>query len=169
MKKVWMGILLVVLLSGCGKGADFETMSDAYLQPEKPKAREVSMDLSAEAVAAAMAGEHGSLYLCDGYTVAVQTMEAGNLDATVFAITGYTKDRLQLIQRQEKDYIRYECVWTAAGEAGDQVGRAVILDDGNYHYTLSVMANAELAGTLAETWQPLLQSFDLKEDAVSRK
>ena len=103
----------------------------------------------------------GTLYLCDGYSVAVQTLPAGNLDATVREVTGYGRDKVQLWQQKEGEHSRYNCVWASAGEGGDQMCKATILDDGNYHYVLSVMAAAEDAGDLAETWQQLMDSFSI--------
>jgi VCBS repeat-containing protein len=59
---------------------------------------------------------------------------------------------------------RYESVWSAVGEGEDQVGRLVILDDGNYHYAVTVMAPAETAGELTKTWQKLLNSAVISTD-----
>ena len=53
----------------------------------------------------------------------------------------------------------YHKVWTAAGEGGDQLGRAQILSDGEFHYVVAVMADCTASGTLAETWQALFDSF----------
>ena len=39
-----------------------------------------------------------------------------------------------------------------------QVGNAVILDDGNFHYAVSVMADADQAAKLEDTWQHILDS-----------
>jgi len=47
---------------------------------------------------------------------------------------------IQVIKTAQDTYERYDFVWTAAGEDGLQTGRACILDDGNYHYALSAMA-----------------------------
>jgi hypothetical protein len=57
--------------------------------------------------------------------------------------------------------IRYDCVWTAAGETGLQLGRACVLEDGNYHYVLSVMAPEEETGRLREVWQNLFETCRL--------
>lgn len=165
MKKLLMCIWIVLFMTGCGEPDAFETLSDVYVQQTPQQPREVSLDMEPDGVSAVMASEEmGKLYLCDGYTVTLQTMDSGDLDATVLAVTGYARDRLQLIQRQENELVRYECVWTAAGEGGDQVGRTVILDDGHYHYTLTVMADAQRAGSLRETWQALADSFSLAEN-----
>ena len=44
-------------------------------------------------------------------------------------------------------------------QEGEMVGRAAILDDGNYHYALSALAPAETAQQLEEIWEAIFQSF----------
>ena len=163
MKKISAVLLLAVLLAGCGAPKDFETMSDTYEIPRSAVVQQPVMYMPEEAALTVSSSEcAGSLYLCDGYTVAVQTLEAGNLNATLRAVTGYSGEELLVMQRFENP-VRYECAWAAAGEGGDQVGRTVILDDGSYHYTLTLMCGAELAGELAQTWQEILNSFTLSQ------
>ena len=55
----------------------------------------------------------------------------------------------------------YEFVWTAATDFGEQVGRAMILDDGSYHYTLTAMAPAEKAANYQEIWNGLFETFGI--------
>ena len=76
-------------------------------------------------------------------------------------LTGFDREDLTVIQTAITDASKYECVWTAAGEGGDMVGRAVILDDGNYHYCMTVMAMQEQAAELRDTWKTLIDSFTL--------
>lgn len=153
-------VLALTLLTGCGKPKDFETMSDSFLEPEPPLAQQMIFLLPEDAAKAVLEDPSaGTLYLCDGYTVAVQTLPAGNLDATVREVTGYGREQVRLWQRKDGAFSRYMCVWASAGEGGDQMGKTTILDDGSYHYVLSVMAAAEDAGSLAETWQELMDSF----------
>ena len=155
-------VLVTALLSGCGQPVDFETMSDNFVQPELPQPKEVIVQLPEDAMKAVLGnGITDTLYLCDGYTIAVQTLSAGNLDATLREVTGYGRDRVQLWERKEGENSRYVCVWVSAGEGGDQTGKTTILDDGTYHYVLSVMAPAEEAGKLADTWQYLMDSFSI--------
>ena len=155
-------VLAVTMLSGCGQPRDFETMSDSYVQQELPQAHEVLLRLPEDATKAVFGdGDTGTLYLCDSYCIAVQTIPSGNLDATLREVTGYGRDRVQLWERKKGEISRFVCVWVSAGEGGDQTGKATILDDGNYHYVLSVMAPAEKAGELADTWQYLMDSFNI--------
>ncbi len=166
MKKCLLIAVLVLLLAGCGAPRSFETLSDEYVRPPQPVMRETQLGLPEEAAVSAITNaDQGSIYLCNGYTIAVQTLEAGDLDATLRTISGYGKDHLKLLERQAEDHRRYECVWAAAGEGEDQVCRAVILDDGNYHYTVTVTAGASNAGDLVQTWQELLSAFTLHTGA----
>lgn len=160
--KIFLCMVLALLLTGCTQPKDFETMSDAYIEPELPLAQRVDFQLPEDAAKAVLeSAEAGTLYLCDNYSVAVQTLPAGNLDATLHEVTGYGAEKVQLWEKKEGELSRLVCVWTAAGEGGDQMGKATILDDGNYHYVLSVMAAAEDAGELADTWQILMESFNI--------
>lgn len=163
MKKCWIVVLAALLLCGCSEPQDFETMSDVYDMTQLPEASQVSFFVPEDAAAEVMEnGEAGTLYFCEDYCIAVQTMHSGDLEATLRSVTGFSREKLQVIERRTGDHCRYECTWASAGEGGDQVGRAVILDDGNYHYVLSVMASAADAGDLTQTWQSLVDSFTLR-------
>lgn len=165
MRKWWICLpLLLMMLSGCGAPTDYETMADQYLEPELPAAAEVRIWLPEDASVMTISDETaGTLYLCDSYSVAVQTLAAGDLDATLRSVTGYGAEALQLYALERGTVKRYECVWASAGEGGDQVGKAVILDDGSYHYAVTVFAPAGQAGGLAETWQEILGSIELEQ------
>ena len=162
MKKRIIALSLCLLLTGCGAAQTFETVDDLYAEPVVQ--RQVEVKLPKEAAQSAMSGTAGSIYLCDGYTITVQTFPSGTLDDAVRSVSGFTAQALAPIQTQQGDTDCYHCVWTAAGEGGDQVGRAVILDDGQCRYAVSVMAPAQTAGDLAETWQTVLSSVKLSTD-----
>lgn len=162
MKIILCLILVMTLLTGCQQPKDLETLSDNFVEPDLPQPKEVFLNLPEDAAKAVLeAADTGTLYLCDGYSVALQTLPAGNLDATLREVTGYGREKIQLWEKKEGDISRFVCVWTAAGEGGDQMGKTTILDDGNYHYVLSVMTAAENAGALTETWQQLMDSFNI--------
>lgn len=161
MKKQILAVLLALGLTGCGAQQTFETVEDIAMTPEAGT-MQLQLTLPEEAASPVMENsETGQIYICDGYTITVQTAPAGNLDETLLQTTGYQKENLSVIQTQKQGIRRYDCVWTCMGEAGDQVGRAVILDDGIQHYTVSVMAPAETAGQLTKTWQEMLCSVGL--------
>lgn len=162
MKKLWILLVLMLTLAGCGAAETFETVDDVYAPQDIAEPKEVTLTLPVDASAQVMESEYGRLYFCEGYDMMLETTASGDLDRTLQTLTGYSRDSLTVMETAVSDIRRFECVWTSAGEAGDQVGRAVILDDGSYHYCLSVMAPAEEAGSLQESWQELLQSFDLQ-------
>ena len=159
MKKVCILLVVVFLLSGCQAVDTFETVEDVYgPQPlSTPKKVELALPQNAQTIA----GDSGMLYLCEGYDVTVETLSSGNLNQTLQMLTGFAPNTLTVMQTAVSDLDRYECVWTAAGENGDSVGRAVVLDDGRYHYCVTVMGPAETAGQLSAQWQELLASVQL--------
>ncbi len=166
MKKILLLLVLSVLLSGCSQPT-FETLGDIPLQQADAPAGKLSLSLPEEAAATVMESEQaGTLYLCDGYTVTVQTLPGGDLDKTLRQITGFSKDALTVMQTQDGENKRYESVWAAAGEEEDQVGRVCIIDDGNFHYAVAIMSDFTNAGDLAQTWQQILTSVSLDSTAA---
>lgn len=163
MKKLCLVAVLVLMLTGCAAPESFETISDLYVDQKTPEAQQTSLLLGQEAVSIEQETGTDRIYLCDDFCVMVQTFSAGDLDATIRSITGYSKENLMVMEHRENGITNYECVWVSAGEGGDQVGRMLILDDGIHHYALSVMADAEKAGELTPTWEVLFDSFAVGE------
>ena len=73
-------------------------------------------------------------------------------------LSGYEKDQLTLVQTQSGDAKRYDFVWVSAGENGERLGRGVILDDGQYHYCMSVLRDEAESQIV---WSEVFQSFSL--------
>lgn len=164
MKKLWIILACTLLLCGCSAEQTLETLSDTYFQPAKSP-QEIDLTLPQEAAAQAVQSDkEEKLYLCDGYVLTVQTFSAGDLNDTLLQLTGRGRDQLTLLQTQQGEAKCYETVWSAAGETGDQIGRALVLDDGSYHYAVTVMADAGLAGQLSDTWQTVFDSVNLYTD-----
>lgn len=165
MKRLRIILALSLLLTGCGAQQTFETVDDVQAAPVMAQMQKISFVLPDEAAVPAIEnGDGEKLYLCDGYTIAVQTMEAGDLGRTLRQLTGFDRDQLTLMQTEQTGIKRYDCVWSAAGEGGDQVCRAAVLDDGSYHYAVTVMAEFSTAGDLTETWRTILNSVSLSTD-----
>lgn len=165
MKKLWCVLALALLLTGCGANEVWETISDVDDTPVMVQMQQVKLTLPKDAASETMEnGQSGKIYLCNGYTVTVQTLPGGDLDKTLREISGFSRQQLTVMETQTKNEKRYECVWAAAGEAEDQVARAVILDDGSYHYAVTVMARFSTAGDLADVWQSILTSVQLSTD-----
>lgn len=159
MKKLCILIVFVLLLAGCQAAPTFEGVEDVYGPQPQSAPRQVALALPENVQT--IAGDNGKLYLCDGYEVTVETFSSGDLNGTVQQLTGFATDALTMLQTAVSGVDRYECAWSAAGENGDTVGRAVVLDDGQYHYCVTVMSNADTVGELAEDWQALLNSVQL--------
>ena len=159
MKKVIVLLVFVLFLGGCADQETFENVLDQLETPVMAQMRQLQVALPKEASAPTLQSEEaGTLYLCDGYSLSVQTMNGGDLDATLRSLTGFSKDQLTVMTTEKHGIRRYDCVWSTVGEGGDHVARAVILDDGNYHYAVTVMADFASAGDLADTWKAILDT-----------
>lgn len=168
MKKIWIVFVLSGLLTGCGAQETWETVADAPVQAVVAPMQQILLELPEEvAMPVLESAEQGKLYICDGYTLSVQTWTSGDLAETLRTVTGFAKERLQIMQTQQGEAKRYESVWTAAGEPQLQVGRVCVLDDGNYHYVLTAMADADNAGQLRQTWDTVFSSFRLTEEKIN--
>ena len=153
--------LLAVLLTGCGKAEVYETVTDEAAQSVSAQPREILFDLAQEPVLPAMESDGGTLYLCGDFDVMVHTCQSGDLSNTVREVSGFLPEELTVIQTGTGDVNRYEFVWTSATDFGQQIGRATILDDGNYHYILSATVDAELMEEYQEIWNGIFESFQL--------
>ena len=161
MKKSFFFLLITVFLTGCGSEATFETVADEWVQSAAAPMRQILVTLPEEAAAPVSESEVGSLYQCDGYEIAIQTLEAGDLDATLRTVTGYSREDLTVMETKLADIRRYDLVWSCMGEHGELVGRARVLDDGNYHYVLTVLAQADRAAELEGVIADLFRSYSL--------
>lgn len=166
MKKCWILFLLAALTAGCARQETFETVADEWIQPVMASPREVSVRLPEGAVAPVLDSDSEQVYLCDDYELILETRGSGDLNGTIQALTGYAKDALTVLQTQWDDVDRYDFVWTSAGEDGDVLGRGVILDDGQYHYCMSVLRSAADTKKSQIVWSDVFQSFTLADTAA---
>lgn len=160
MKKLFGCLLLVVTLCGCARTENFEVMGDIYA-PESAEAQRISLVLPEDAALEVMEGAGGTIYFCNGYEITISTHAAGDLSETLSEVTGYDDKLLTVISSEHDGIDRYDCVWASAGEGGDQMSRMMILNDGSYHYCLTMSCNAEDAGSLQAVWEALTDSFAL--------
>ncbi len=156
MKKICWIMLLSVLLCGCAAEETFETLGDVNAVPAVKE--EQDLVVSIPDPAEIMQGASGTLYLCQDYTLSVEVFSAGDLNSTMKNLTGFGTDDLTVITTASGDYSRYECVWTAAGEGGDWVGRTLVLDDGAWHYCVTMQYCAADASGMQDTWQEIIGS-----------
>lgn len=162
MKKWLICLCLSIFLSGCAAAETFETVGDDWLQPVMAPVGEIQLSLPDSASTQTILGTRGDkLYFCDGYTVTVQTLDRGDLGRTCKTLCGFGAESLNIMETVSQGNKRFDWVWTAAGEGGDAVGRAAVIDDGNYHYCVTIMADAGAAGELEGEWTALLRSFHI--------
>lgn len=159
-RKIIVG-LLALLLTGCAAEETFETISDDIVQPVMAQPREVSVSLPGEVSMPAMESDSGRMYLASDYEIYIQTLDRGDLNATIQTVSGYDKDALTVMQTSLDGVDRYEFVWTCAGENGDRIGRGVVLDDGDYHYVMTVLRDADTTETSQIVWNDVFDSFRL--------
>ena len=136
-------------------------VTDEMVMPASAQPRKILLTLPEETLLPAMETDHGTLYLCDGYDVATQTMESGDLDATVRTISGFGMEELTIMQTKADDYTCYEFVWTAATDLGQQVGRAMILEDADYHYAICAVAPEKDAEEYQQIWNGIFDSVTI--------
>ena len=160
MKKVCCLILLACILAGCGAAETFETVADEMVFSQaQPK--EIRVSLPEETVLPVMETDFGRLYICRDFEVSVQTLPGGDLSATVQTLCGFDAGQVEMVETASDGITRYEFVWSSAGETGDQVGRAVILSDGGYHYCVTAMAPEEKAGAYQEIWNGMFETVTI--------
>lgn len=160
MKKLLV-CFVMILLCGCSVPTSFEAVEDVIPSADLSAAQEIQITFPDDAVVETMESPAGTCYLCDEYTVSVQVLPGGNLEESLQALTGLTKDALTLMKTRSGELQRYDTVWTAVSESGDQTCRLTLLDDGGYHYGVTVMADAAIAGKLTGKWNALLESVQL--------
>jgi len=157
-------LIVALLLSGCTARTTFETVTDVADVPAMSQMRKLVITLPKEATMPTLvSAEYGSLYVCDGYMISMQTMEGGDMDRTLRQLTGFAKADLTVMETELGGVKRCSCVWSAAGEGGDHVGRALVLDDGCYHYAVTVMAEFSKAGDLSAKWKELFDSVKITD------
>lgn len=166
-KRIIFGILAAaVLLGGCGNAETFETVADEMDVPVLARPRSVTVDIPGEAEGAALETDSGRLYVTDDYEIILETLDSGDLEATLRELTGRSRDQLTVMETREAENIRrYEFVWASAGEEGDRLGRGIVLDDGNFHYCLSVERPADPEKTSQIVWSQVFSSFGLDPEA----
>ena len=162
MKKLVMGLMLAPLLSGCGAKETLETVADDIpLQPVLAEPAEISVRLPDNAVSPVLESDTEQVYLSEDYEIAIETRSSGDIGGTITDLTGFDPNQLTIMHTKQDDADRYEFVWVSAGEKGDRLGRAVVLDDGSYHYCMTVLRDAENQKKSQVVWSDVFSSFSL--------
>ena len=161
MRKYLFLLLITALLTGCGAEETFETVMDELAAPVIAQPRFICVDLPGETALPVIENQNGRVYVCNNYEIVIQTLESGDLEETMRIMSGLAPEDLTVVETFADGINRYEFVWAAAGEAGDRCGRGAILDDGNYHYCLSVLQDAEKMNSSQTNWNQVFRSFQL--------
>lgn len=154
---VWI-CLLAALMAGCTAEETLETVSDEWVVPAMAQPREVSVRLPEDTVLPVLEQDNRRLYMGQGYEIMLETFAAGDLNSTVRTLSGYEQEQLSVIETQQGEAKRYDFVWATTGESGQRLGRAVILDDGDYHYCMTVLRDP---GETHIVWRDVFGSFSL--------
>ena len=161
MKKWWVIALLALLLTGCGSEEVMETVADEWVVPVMAQPLQITVDLPGEAAMPVSESDSGRLYLCQDYEIALQTMSSGDLNATLQSVTGYGKEDLTILETLRSQMPCYEFTWTCAGETGDRIGQGILMDDGNYHYVMTALWDADKTESMQVVWSEVFSSFGL--------
>ena len=146
--KKWIWILIISLVL-CGCGSEelpvLETVGPDACEPaSKPEPGQIGVTIPEQAVAQTMTdGGSGQLYTWDGNTLHLQTLDSGDIRNTLTELTGFSYEDLTVMQYEKNDMTYYQTVWSTAGEDGTFLGRALIADDGYYHYCISLLSPEE--------------------------
>lgn len=155
----WM-IVLMMCLSGCGNDAEpvFETVDDEIVEIVAAEPAPVSVWLPDGAAAQTMA-EAGECYVWDECELRIQTLDGGDIHATLETLTGLSAEKLTVMEYERDGLQIYQTVWSMTGEEGITLGRCMVADDGNYHYCVSLLSPeaTDVAGDFAQ----ICASFDL--------
>lgn len=165
LKKLFALLLAAVLLTGCTAQKTFETVNDS-LDCIVPEAKDIKLTLPDDAsVMTLESGENDKLYICNGYTVSLSVAETGDINKTLLQTTGFPKESLTIVETVSKGMKRYDGVWTCVGENGEQVGNITVIDDGTYHYVMSILGDASASGDMSAAWNEIKRSFSVTDTA----
>lgn len=158
MRKLCVLLAMILALTGCAGTETFETVDDAVVQSVMAQPKQIQLTLPEETVLPAMETDNSTVYMCREFDVSVQTLDGGDLVKTIQTISGFSKEDLSVIETERAGLLCYEFVWSAAGELDEQVCRCMILDDGSYHYVVTAMVDADLAGEYQQMWNGMFET-----------
>lgn len=164
MKKWILGMFLLfgVFLCGCRGGESFEVIADNVGELPVIEPAKVEVKIPEDGTLAVMSGSDWQCYEGENYQIILQTYPSGDLNQTLQNITGYNKDHLSVMEISGENIDKYLCAWSAVSEEGELVGRCTVLDDGVYHYCLSVLVDAEVSGEIRDTVDAVFATYSLE-------
>ncbi len=158
MKKYLWLLAAMLMLSGCGEADPvFETVADPIV-PVAAEPTPISVWMPDDAASQTMAGE-GECYTWGACELRIQTLDGGNIRKTMEALTGMAAEKLTVMEYERDGVQIYQTVWSMTGEEGITLGRAMVADDGYYHYCVSLLSPEET--DVAEDYAMICSSFSL--------
>lgn len=161
MKKLWVFGLLLVFLAGCSVSEmpEPETVSDEWTLSAMAEPKTVRVKLPGETEVGAVDVAEGRLYMAEDYEITIEMLDSGDLDGTLRQVCGFSREELTVMETNPDGLDRYDFVWACAGENGEQLGRGVILDDGSYHYVMTVLRDVDSKQNIQIVWSEVFDSF----------
>ena len=160
--KIWLvTVMVLVMLCGCGTQQTWETVADEWIQPVMVEKQQLLVELPPEAALEVVESDAGTVYSCQDYDIYLETWASGDLNSNIRKLTGFDRADLTVMETVNPNWTRYDFVWVSASEEGEQMGRGVILDDGNFHYCLSVLGDADQSDRFRNIWQDIFASVSL--------
>lgn len=164
MKKFCFAILCVFMLSGCSSVETMETIRDDEAFPVMGEAAKVHLSIpEIENAQVVEDGAGSKIYLFNDFCVTVQTLDGGNMEKTLELVSGFDAGKLTLLKTEQDDCLQFRCAWSSTGEQEDLLCRAVVVDDGRYHYAVTVMADSSEIAEQPELWD-ILDTVKLSTD-----
>lgn len=163
MKFLCLLLCLAFLSCGCAQKVEYESVQSCGTEFEYV---DDVMQISLPGCAFDMVIEtdNDKIYFCDGYYISTQVFQETDLNETLQSCTGFDKDSLDLIETKSNEMVRYDCVWSSAGEGSDQIGRVAIFEQDSIHYVVSVMCAMEQYKDCAQQWDDLFSSIQISTD-----
>jgi hypothetical protein len=150
------------LLTGCNSVETMETIRDECFVSSMTPPQKLVLQLPESAGKHVLSSdETNAIYFCDGYSLTVETMDGGDLRKSVREVCGFEPQDLMIMKTSKETYSRYDWVFSVVGEEEIQVGRAALLDDGNYHYCVTVLADETAVIDLDGQWNEIFSSLSI--------
>ena len=141
MKKIVWILAAVLCLGGCVNNPEpvMETVADEIVEPVAAEPKPMAVWLPDDAAAQTMAeGETERCYTWGDCELLLQTLDGGDIMATLRKLTGQDPERLTVMEYERDGLQLYQTVWSMTGEEGITLGRCMVADDGSYHYCISL-------------------------------
>lgn len=155
--KWWMLPLSLMLLCGCAAQPVWETVDDDGNTP----ATIYEMQLALPEQAVELESRSGeTLYAVDGMEITTACFAARDLDAAVRHLSGFSAERLTILQTERFDLPEYQFAWYSQSDEGGRLCRADLVMDKMQCYAV-VCAAPEGQAAFAQQCQQVFSTFGL--------